>query len=211
MKVYFVRHGQSEDDNNNISQGMSSPLSKLGTEQVKQLANELVKIENLDFLISSSLTRAIQTSEILENELGLKTEVMKVVDEIIKNPSLVGLKRENSLVKEYKAELKKISPHDTNWKFKGNGESLQEVIKRVINFEKILKVKYGNKNLIVVSHKTFISCFIINCLLGEKIESLPLRNLINSIPIDNGSVSCLEYVAEENKWNIVFLNSKNLS
>ena len=212
MKIYFIRHGQSEDDKNNICQNNSAPLSEVGVNQIEHLANELTKIEGFCLLISSSLIRAKETSRIIGKKLDLKIKIVNLVEEMVKSPILKGLNRNNFLIKKYKKELKKINPCNIKWKFEGTGESLQDVFSRVVEFKKILKNKYKNKNknILVISHKTFISCFVVHCLLEEKIDGLPLRNIINSIQIDNGSISCVEYIEKNNKWKIKYLNTKSL-
>lgn len=67
MKLYLVRHGQTDFNAGNITQGESDiPLNDTGKQQARELAQE-IKERNLDFDIYyvSPLQRARQTAEII--------------------------------------------------------------------------------------------------------------------------------------------------
>lgn len=68
MKIYFVRHGETEWDLKKIFQGVkNSPLTKLGKEQARKLK---IKLNSIDFThyYSSPLGRAVETLEILTED-----------------------------------------------------------------------------------------------------------------------------------------------
>ena len=60
--VYFVRHGQSEENILPIYQSPDSPLSQAGREQAGSVAERIAKID-FDVLISSPLPRTKETAE----------------------------------------------------------------------------------------------------------------------------------------------------
>jgi probable phosphoglycerate mutase len=73
MKIYVTRHGQNKDNLNGILNGHRDlPLTELGREQAKKLAEHL-KNEGatFDLVLSSPLSRAYETAEIITNTLGL--------------------------------------------------------------------------------------------------------------------------------------------
>jgi broad specificity phosphatase PhoE len=72
MKLYFVRHGESEA---NIlwefsNRGLKHPLTVRGREQAAALVRDLEGI-SIARLFSSPLLRAVQTAEILSDALGV--------------------------------------------------------------------------------------------------------------------------------------------
>jgi broad specificity phosphatase PhoE len=76
MKLYFVRHGQSEANITRVisNRGWVHPLTELGRQQARDLADKLggagiVKI------YTSPLQRAVQTAEILAQGLGIEYEI----------------------------------------------------------------------------------------------------------------------------------------
>lgn len=67
MKLYFVRHGQTDSNasaSNNPSSGDDEPLNTLGIEQSNILAEELKDVK-FDAIISSTMNRCVQTADIL--------------------------------------------------------------------------------------------------------------------------------------------------
>ncbi len=70
MKVYIVRHGETEKNNGKVLQGRSnSPLNEAGREQSRKVRDWFV--ENgirFDRVYSSPLSRAIETAKIIAGE-----------------------------------------------------------------------------------------------------------------------------------------------
>lgn len=79
LKIYIARHGQNEDNANGILNGHRDlPLTELGRAQARELAQG-IKEKGLafDVILSSPLSRAYETGEIVTNFLGLsKPEIM---------------------------------------------------------------------------------------------------------------------------------------
>ncbi len=76
MKVYLVRHGQAHGIGGGIIRDSERTLTDEGKEETSQVAKGIRSIGvSLDILISSPLTRAKQTAEIFNAELGGKLEV----------------------------------------------------------------------------------------------------------------------------------------
>lgn len=78
MKLLLIRHGETPV---NIAGNMhktndSVGLSELGRDQALQLANAC-KAQGVDRLYSSPEKRALETAEIIAQELGLETQVME--------------------------------------------------------------------------------------------------------------------------------------
>jgi broad specificity phosphatase PhoE len=82
MRLYFVRHGQSEANVLQVisNRGLEHGLTEPGRAQVSSLARRLA---GLPFarLYSSPLLRAVQTAEMLSSELGLPFETKDALRE----------------------------------------------------------------------------------------------------------------------------------
>lgn len=74
MALYFLRHGQStaQADNRFPAPGEDPSLTALGRQQAKKVLPELAAL-NISEIISSPLKRALQTAEIIQKALRLKT------------------------------------------------------------------------------------------------------------------------------------------
>ena len=74
-KLIFVRHGESEAARDNMFSGtIDSPLTDKGRGQAKETAQKL-KGANITKIITSDLSRAADTAQIIKDELGLTPEI----------------------------------------------------------------------------------------------------------------------------------------
>ncbi len=155
-KLIFVRHGESENNVKNIKAGQINiyPLTKKGIEQSEEVA-KLSQKEEIDLIISSPISRAKQTAEIISKELGIEY----VEDARIKEFNFGSWNGYSSkdLIREKNEvylEYKKLSYDEKkyNYKFGGDGESRKEVEERVRKFIEEISDKYIGKNILIISH-----------------------------------------------------------
>ena len=81
--IYFVRHGQSEDNAAPVFQSPNSPLSEKGEKQAKLIAERISKI-SFEALIVSPFERTKQTAEVISRETGAKAEYSDLFVENLK-------------------------------------------------------------------------------------------------------------------------------
>ncbi|MEI6228956.1 MAG: histidine phosphatase family protein [Candidatus Saccharibacteria bacterium] len=142
MKVYFVRHGQT-DANAAMSNGQSvqeldAPLNATGIEQAAAVAEQLKDVK-FDIVISSPLKRALQTAEAVNKYHGLPIILEDSVRER-KAGKWIGLNIWNDLFDFDK----NIQPVD--------GESLHDFFDRTQGYFEKLKTEYPDKTVLIVSH-----------------------------------------------------------
>ncbi len=146
MKLFLVRHGQTEDNVNRVVQGHSGRgLNALGREQAKRIALRLKK-EKIDAAYSSELQRAAETvQEILRYHPGVKVVFTCALRER-KFGSLEGLPREKVVEVRDKSgfSFAQFRPE--------GGETLLEVQERVTRFYEGLRKKHFGQNVLLVSH-----------------------------------------------------------
>ena len=82
MKLYFVRHGESEANllNEFANRGLKHGLTEKGMRQARALAQSLESAP-VEAIFSSPLLRARQTAQILAHELGVVYEVTDALRE----------------------------------------------------------------------------------------------------------------------------------
>lgn len=74
IDITFVRHGETDANKNNIWQGwVDNPLNETGLEQAHQAAEKL-KDESFDVIVSSPLSRAAKTAQIIAEKLEMEVE-----------------------------------------------------------------------------------------------------------------------------------------
>ena len=165
---YIVRHGQTDWNILGKTQGHgNSELTQKGEEQAFELA-KAIKEYSIDDIYSSDLGRAIQTAQIIGNEIGVdvnETESLRemgfgdweglLIDEIKKDHA-----------KTY--ETWRNQPHLANIP---NGETLHIIKDRVDNFIKKLNEKYDNKHILLVSHSVTVRVMLLS-FLNSGVENI---------------------------------------
>lgn len=147
-KYILMRHGEAIS---NIRGLLSSypevffnPLTSNGEKQIMKVAKELAK-KNIDFIVTSPLLRTKQTAEILSNIL----RVPIIVDLRLREIDFGVLNGKS--IKEYDKLYE--DQYDQYFKAPENGESLDDVRKRMISVILDLEEKYEGKTILIVSHQ----------------------------------------------------------
>ncbi len=175
MKIYVVRHGETEDNVKGLVQGQNdSPLTLKGIKEAEKLKN-LIKNKNIDIVISSPLKRAYETAKILvDNSLNINID-SRIIE---RNWGLCE-----------RAKVDEVD-HVDCWNYylnvNNNGiEELWEVIERVSEFVEDLKRRYKDENILVVTHSAISKC-IYYCF-----NDIPEDGNLNNIKVSN--LQIMEY------------------
>ena len=165
MKLFLVRHGQSEKNVTNTLQGVGieDPLTKLGTEQAAKVAKRLANI-NFDYAFSSDVTRARKTAETIV-EMQEKLEL--VFDERLREVQ-VGIYSGKPIAEIQRVRETVNLPYG-DFKPEG-GESFNDARLRSTIFFNELSRNYFEKTLLAVSHGATIGCWL-SYIMGDAIEN----------------------------------------
>ena len=154
MILYLVRHGETNKNKSGLIQGITeADLSEKGIEDAKQL-QDLVASLNIEVVISSPLRRARDTAKIITNNKF----PINIDDRIIERDW--GL-----------CEGAYIGDVDTVkcWNFYTNTnenqiECVQDFMKRISEFLEEIRIKYKDKNVLVVAHSAVLRAmhYVIN-------------------------------------------------
>lgn len=159
--IYITRHGQTEW---NLTKRLQGTGNSILTEQGKMQAIELrdrLNNEEIDVIYSSSLLRAIETSNIIKGERNINLIVNEGLRELSfgdyeghTEDELLNIGKGKEINQILNGNMEIASP---------NGESLTDLYRRVSNsLDEILKNNVGKKILIVshgISIKAIISYF----------------------------------------------------
>ncbi len=169
MKLYVVRHGQTIWNVEKRVQGITDiPLTDKGRSEAESLQG-LIKTLNIDVVISSPLERARETAKILvDSKLPINT------DDRIKERDW-GL-NEGAFIDE----VDRIDCWDVilNTKVQ-NIECIQDFMYRVSSFIEDIKVRFKDKNVLVVTHSAVSR--VIHYMLGN----IPEDGDLSKIDIPN--------------------------
>ena len=141
--IYFVRHGQTDDNaNGNLLTGWSeTPLNAKGIEQAKETAKELKNI-GFDICYCSPLLRTRQT---LDEILKYHKDLEVVFDDRLKE-------RDYGEITGKPASICKFKRWNANDEIPVKMESISEMFKRIANFYVDILPKTKSKNVLIVAH-----------------------------------------------------------
>ena len=145
-QLYFIRHGQTEANVKGILTGrLETNLTQKGIDDAIELSKELT--EDFDYYYCSPLTRTHQTLK------AIKGDVEYIVDERITEVSSG----------DWQGKLKSELPETEYDLYKKgqlnppNGESLEDVDKRIKSFLEDMFSKYkSDEKILVVTHNAFM-------------------------------------------------------
>lgn len=171
MKVYVIRHGQTELNVKGLINGqLEDALTAEGMEQAKIAAKSLPK--TIKHLYVSPLNRARQTAEILNAELNLPITFHDELKEVN-----FGELQGTPYLDEYK---KRHGALDYDWG--PSGENVGQVKERVLRILRDIKNDSGDGEALIVAHGGIV--YLLNFL--ESGETLgPVGNAsLHSFDID---------------------------
>jgi len=186
MKICIIRHGETDWNKEGRLQGREDiPLNDEGIKQIEETA-EYLKKDKWDIIITSPLSRAKQSAEIIAKSVGLK--------EIIEEENLV--ERDYGEASGMTVEERKMAFPDGICNDAEIPEALQQrmVDSIIIKYKEI----YYGKNIIIVSHGAAINS-LLSYLSNNEIGS-------GKTILKNACINLLEY--NEKEFKIVFYNKQ---
>lgn len=181
MRLYFVRHGKDDD---RYRGGWSNlDLTPEGIEQAQQLAHHLNKNNDnykISKIISSDLTRAMTTANIIANELQLPIQQEFEIREI-NNGDLAGMLNETASEKYLGLFFSSLDMNETY----PNGESPNDFYQRIKNWFCDFCFENKDENVLIVTHGGVIN------IIYHLVKCIEWNNKRKSYPVSNCSIHVL--------------------
>ena len=200
MKLYLVRHGQTNFNASSLHQHGNVELSEKGIGQAETLAKRFSNIK-IDVIYTSPFQRAKHTAEIINKNFNKEIIESEFLQEK-KNPSeIVGKSRKSSEVLRIK-ELIEEKADDPFWHY-SDEENFTEFKKRVFQFLPFVE-KENHKNVLAVSHSGTIRAMALLIALGESL-SFTEYNKFRVFQLDNTGITLCEK-DERGNWTVRAFN-----
>lgn len=182
----LVRHGQSDWNNKNLFTGWENPgLTKKGVEEAHKTGN-LLKAENKNYsyLFTSILDRAINTADIILEELGID-QINIIRDQALNERDygeLTGLNKDAAR-KKWGEDQVHIWRRSFDIPPPG-GESLKDTAERVIPYfrDKILPLLIEGNNILISAHGNSLRALVMH-IEGLSSEEILTREIATGQPI----------------------------
>lgn len=186
MKLYLMRHGETDGNKARILQGRKDmPLNENGRDQA-ELAREDLKGILFDAYYVSPLSRAIQTAELVTG----KTRDAFVIEDRIVEISFGN--QEGKTLEELGPEFQKFFLEPQNYVPIQGAESFESLIARVADFLEDMKTR-DQENILVVSHGAAIHAMLL------VVEHLSMEEFWS---IDVGNCGITEMTLIDGEWKI---------
>ena len=176
MKLYFVRHGQTDANvkttNGEASLDLDDPLNEMGMTQASMLAKDLDSVK-FDAIITSPLKRAYQTAIAVNKYHNLPL-------------NLDAAWRERRIDVAIDADIwNDLFDFDLNLEMQGV-EPLDDFFQRVYQAIDALKMTYADKTVLIVSHGG------VQHALYAYANDAPLTGNMRVKPMQNGEFRVFE-------------------
>lgn len=172
MEIILIRHAETEENKKGFAQGqLNGILSLSGISEAKKIGKKLAR-ENIDIIFSSDLQRARDTAKIINQNIGANLKFSRKL-------------RERNFGKFQGKKYPK------NWNYliwddefakKNEIESFDSMRARVFSFLNHIKKNYGDKKILIVTHKRVIQIFHI-ILKNYSIEKIRSSNIPRNLEI----------------------------
>ena len=195
MKLYIVRHGETISNASGITQGhKNSKLSKQGEKQAELLANRLKNVK-FDYIYSSDLLRAKQTTKSILKNRNCPVKYVKALRE--RNMGMFS----GRPMHEYREYIEKNNLYGKIHKrIPNGGESIYSLQKRIIDFSEKIYKKHKNDTVLFSTHGGIKKFFLMH-LNGIKLNDW--KNY--TVRFENTSLSVIKF--HENKKHEIILEN----
>lgn len=205
--IYFVRHGETENNAKNIRQGSEGSLTEKGRAQALATAKRFPKEKGRpQVIIASPYERTKETAEIIGKELHMNVEYSNLLVER-KNPTeIIGHEGGEKDVKQIIDRIDK-SFHDDTFRYadEENFVDLKERAKKLLAYI----LKRPEERIIMVTHGIFLKMIVSYMLRGDKLTASEYNNLSYLNPINNASMAICSYTThlfKKNEWKLLVWN-----
>jgi len=182
MKWFLIRHGEIRSNRKNIYAGWSEEgLTRKGTRQAKKAARQLLS-KGIDAIYCSPLKRAVQTAEIIGDNVKIKPVVNKNFKEL--NLGIWEGLTEGDVREQYPKEWMIWLTRPAELCLDGR-EKLTELQNRVIGGIEKIRVQRKNGSVLIVTHVAVIRILL---LYAKKLD----LNCYKIVPVPNTTVFEIE-------------------
>jgi broad specificity phosphatase PhoE len=188
-KIYFVRHGQSEGNVGPIRQSHTTTLTEHGRKQAEHIGRRAEKLY-IDTLISSDMSRALETAEIIKNHISLPIITCNFFRERKRPSEQLGINKDSPeslridsiLTNNFLTRAFRFSDEE-------NFEDLKERVRLGLSF---LEQQEGS-NIMVVTHGYILRMIIAYVLFGDSLTAEQARECVASFHMENTGITVLGY------------------
>ncbi len=183
--IYFVRHGSTEGNESNSFQQPDILLSEEGIKQANIVARRFREIP-LDVVVSSDMTRAQMTAEIISQAVDKPLVIESLFKEIMRPSAVRGRSKDDPEVRGIMNQIK-ANFHLSEWHH-SDEENFQDLKVRA---EKALVYleKRKEEKILVVTHGNFLRMLLGVIVMGDDCTPQIYKNFVQSFNVINTGIT----------------------
>lgn len=165
-QLIFVRHGETNSNNNGLLHGRTDiPLTSAGEQQASRVGGRLASLTDISSVYTSPLTRALTTAEQIGRQLGVNPTVDERLTEFDFG-DLEGLTFDDLQTRYPELYLSIIDPNGFDRSFP-NGESRSQLHSRVVDALSNMIERHPGGAVVVVAHLIVIGSAVAHLTTGD--------------------------------------------
>ena len=198
MRLYFVRHGQSEANVQMVISNRDLPhhLTDLGRQQAQALARSLADVP-LAAIYSSPIVRAVETVQIVASLVGVPFEIA----DALREPDcgiMEGRGDEEAWAEHHRVMVDWVVLRKFDSRIEG-GESFHDLRARFMPFVDRLVAVYGatDRNILLITHGSLLYLMlplVLNNIDPASVHEYPMPNAgVVIVERQAHGLTCLEW------------------
>jgi broad specificity phosphatase PhoE len=184
-ELALVRHGQQQFPTSPVftpAEWVDPPLSEVGRSQA-ELVGKAFATRPVDVVVSSHLSRALETARAIAGHHGLEPVVLEDLREVEVYRDLEdGASPADALAEPFWRGVQERFPRERRWDLVPFGESSAELRHRVVSTIEGLLAMHPGANLVVVCHGGVINAYLAHVLgIAEDMFFLPAHTSVSRV------------------------------
>ncbi len=200
MKLYLVRHGESEGNEAGTHQHPETNLSPTGLKQAQFIATRFTKIP-IDAILASPFQRAKQTAETIGLAIKKPVETSPLFQEIKRPSEILGKLEADPAITAIRKTIRD-NWHNPNYRH-SNEETFFEFRARAIKALEYIKGT-DRENVLLVTHGLFLRALVCVMEFGDNLEPDHLKRSAAFFVASNTGITLCEW--KDDKWKLVTWN-----
>ncbi len=154
MKIYIIRHGETDSNKVNklMGQRVDESLNQEGIRQAEELSENLIG-QHFDIIFTSPLKRALETAQIISEKI--KVPILEKKELLERDFGTLSGKSWDEMSKGVSDDSPDFKKQDFeqyyNYRPYG-GESVEDVKERLLIFIDEIKNNYSDKKVLIIAH-----------------------------------------------------------
>lgn len=196
--IYFVRHGQSEGNIGPIRQTAETSLTAKGREQAEFVAERCAKLP-IDIIISSTMTRAHETVEIITAKVAKPVEYSDLFVERRRPSEVLGKPKDDpASIEATRLTEENFHLPDFHFSDEENFADLKIRAEQALDF----LAQRPEEKILVVTHGYFMKVMTAYITFGQNLTSQECKSFIRTFHTENTGITvfCHDQTKKTDPW-----------